>query len=561
MAPCDDGSAIVIHETQDDMGPRMRKFSESYREIEAVDSNDDLMVIRARTRTQSSELSQNPILEDASDEREESSDEETLSSPSSSSDIEASFVLAKIAADAPHPEQYDETFLRTLPIAMATSEVSATDSTLPTATTVIRIKGSPVLTHRSARRISVKVYKPSKESKLGIRLSLSNDGHLQLASVSGFLKDSPLRAGDELSSINGQDVTAWTTTKAVQYLRESWGWVSLTVRNPNCSSSSLTLASVCKSSLTDKLGISFRSEANKLAVNGLNVAGLLGGQTALRPGDVVESVNSISCAHLDNATAVDIIRSIPDWVHILVRKPGFREYEGSPLAMAPVYRCPASLSSNDDQEPNGAVAEASEVVNLTSFDDGNNFVEPALVSLTLTKRDKSEKLGLSLVSINNVLHIKAVGALSGGALREGMILLAINHKPTCRMTLSGASSYIRNFVGSITLLARNPHGNAQYVRAVAFKKPSEPQNLIGVSFRGSPGRQLKICDVRQNGLFFDSPINVGDSVLQINDIPCGHWRPKEAVDLVRASERIVSVLVKSKAKMGVVVGKLQTGRS
>ena len=212
MAPCDDGSAIIIHETQDDMGPRMRKFSESYREIEAVDSKDDLMVIRARTRTQSSELSENPILEGASDEREDSSDEETLSSPSSSSDIEASFVLAKIAADAPHPEQYDETFLRTLPIAMATSEVSATDSTLPTATTVIRIKGSPVLTHRSARRISVKVYKPSKDSKLGIRLSLSNDGHLQLASVSDFLKDSPLRAGDELSSINGQDV--WTTTRS-----------------------------------------------------------------------------------------------------------------------------------------------------------------------------------------------------------------------------------------------------------------------------------------------------------------------------------------------------------
>jgi len=276
MAPCDDDCAVVIHEAQDDMGPRMRKFSESYREIEAVDSNDDLMVIRARTRTQSSELSEKPILEDASDEREDSSDEEIMSLPSSSLDVETSFVLAKIATDAPEPDQYDETFLRALPVTMATSEVRAKDLSLPTATTVIRIKASPVPTHRSARRISVKVYKPTKESKLGIRLSLSNDGHLQLAHVSGFLKESPLRAGDELSSINGQDVSAWTTTKALQYLRESWGWVSLTVRNPNCSSGSLTLASVRKSSQTDKLGISFRTEANKLTVNGLNVAGLLG---------------------------------------------------------------------------------------------------------------------------------------------------------------------------------------------------------------------------------------------------------------------------------------------
>ena len=563
MAPCDDGNTVIIQEEQDNLVPRMRKFSESDREIEAVDSNDDLMVIREGTRTQSSDLSEKPILEDTADEQsEDSSNQDLASSPSSSSsDISTSFVLAKTSADAPLPEQYDDTFLNTLPVAMATSEASVTSLSPPIATSVVRIKNSHALTLRSARCISVKVYKSTKESKLGIRLGLSNDGHLQLSHVSGFLKESPLRAGDELSSINGQDVSAWTTTKALQYLRDSWGWVSLTVRNPNCSHASLSLASVCKSSLTDKLGISFCTEANKLTVNCLNVAGLLGGRTTVRIGDVVESINSISCAHLDNATAVDIIRSISGWVHILVRKPALREYEGSPVILAPICKFPAPWSSNDDQEPSSVVAEASEVVNPTFYDDSNNLVEAALVSLTLIKRHKSEKLGLSLVSANNALYIKAVGSLPGGVLREGMMLLAINHKSTCKMTLSGASSYIRNFVGSITLLARNPHGNPQYVRAVAFKKLTEPQNLIGVSFKGSSGHQLKICEIRQNGLFCNSPLNVGDSVLQINDIPCGHWRPKEAADLVRGSERIVSVVVKSKSKMGVVVGRLHTGRS
>ena len=491
---------------------------------------------------------------------EDSSDEDVSSLSRSSSDIATAFVLTKIVANAPHPEQYEETMLSALPVAMATSEAVAPSWSLPTATAVDRIKSAQELTHRSARCISVKVHKGTKDSKLGIRLNLSNDGHLQLSHVSGLLKESPLRAGDELVSINAQDVSAWTTTKALQYLRDSWGWVTLTVRNPKYSSAALTLASVYKSSLIDELGISFSTDANKLIVESLNDAGMLGGRTSLRIGDVVLSINSISCVHLDNTTAVDMIRSNSDWVNILVRRPALRQCEGSPAIVAPICTYPMSLSSNDDQEPSSAVAEASEVVNPTSFDDGNDVVEPAFVSLTLTMQDKAERLGLSLVFVNNALYIKAVGALLGGVLREGMLLLAINHQPTCRMTLSGALNYIRNFDGSITLLARNPHGNPQYVRAVSFKEPTEPQKLIGVLFEGSPGRQLMICKIRQNGLFFDSPLNVGDSILQINNIPCGNWRPKDAVDLVRASKGIVSILVKSQSKMGVVVGKLHTGR-
>jgi hypothetical protein len=390
---------------------------------------------------------------------------------------------------------------------------------------------------------------------------MNRDGHLQFAQVAGMMKESPFRLGDELLRINGQDVSAWTTTKTLHYLREAWGWVSLTIRNPNSSDSSLALASVCKSSIDDRLGVSFCSAANKLTVNSLNVAGLLGGRTTIRMGDVVESINSISSVHLDNATAVNIIRSVPDWVHILVRKPALRECDGNPVIVSTIDCGPESLTSNDDErseESTVDVAEATEVVDSVTFEDGEDLVEPALFSVTLTKTEKSERLGFSLTSSDNTLYIKTVssGALSGSCLKEGMVLLAINHQSTSRMTLSEASSYIRNRVGSITLLARNPHGNPMYVRAVAFKKASERQNLIGVSFKGSSGRQLEICEIRKHGLFFNSALHVGDSVVQINDIPCCHWRPKEAVELVRASERIVSVLVKSKSKTGVVVGKL-----
>lgn len=473
--------------------------------------------------------------------------------------------LAKIS-EVPESERDDDSWLSLLPVATATPESATVTRILPIASTVVRIRSSQVLTDRSACLISVKVYKPDAEAKLGIRLSLNNEGHLRLARVDGLMKESPLRAGDELLRINGQDVSAWTTTKALHYLRESCGWLNLTVRNPNSSGSSLALASIRKSVITDKLGISFCKVANKLTVHSLNVAGLLGGRTTIRMGDIVESINSISCAHLDSATTVNIIRSLPDWVNILVRKPALRECDGNTVIVAPVKRGALSLTFNDDEcseEYSAAVAEATEVVHpLALEEEEDDFVEPALISVTLTKVAKSEKLGLSLVRVDDVIYIKKVSGstLLGQYINKGMMLLAINHKPTCSMSVLEACNYIRDRVGSITLLARNPHGSPKYCRAVALKKTAERQNLIGVSFKGSSGRQLKLCEIRQNGLFAYSALNVGDSVVKINDIRCSHCRPKEAVDLVRSGEEIVSILVKSKSKMGVVVGKLSMSK-
>lgn len=567
MAPYDSYDTLIVQ----DVDTRPRKYSETYREVAAVDSNDDVSVISSREQTTSVENIEKRFEDDAVQEDGISSNDEESSSPCSNGSL-------KVTESSPHPKISEshflpdvhepnlngEAYLHSRPVAMAAPEIEfeslASTSRIATATQVVRMRTSEAPNDRNASLISVKVFKASKDVKLGLRLGLTADGHLQLTKVGNLMKESPLRVGDELLRLNGQDVSAWTATAALQYLREAWGWLSLTVRNPK-SDASLALASVCKSSATDRLGISFCSGANRLTVHGLNVAGLLGGRTTISMGDVVESINSIECSRLDNAIAVSMIRSIPDWVHILVRKPILRDYDEKPLVVASFADKLTSLTPNDGElsmESTDAITQATEVINPLTFEDGDDFMEPALVSVSFSKTKQTEKLGLSLAQVEGSIYIKKIsqGALSQSCLREGMMLLAINHLPTCRLSLSDASDFLKNRVGSITLLARHPHGNPKYVQSMVYKRSSEQHNLVGVSFKGSSGRQLKLCEIRKNGLFVNSALNIGDSVVRINEIPCAQWRPKEAVDLVRASDRIVSILAKSKSKSGVIVGKL-----
>jgi len=574
MASFAGDDAMLVPQESFGEQPRLRKFSEGYREVGSVDAVDDLPVISSPERA-------NSLLFKNGDKRiaEETTTQEQLEDNRNEDDLSPEFLIASssssidvIPMSSDHArisnivdrEQDEREFLNQLPVAMASLDDSVGSCpTIPTATSVVRVMTAQCPSNRGASLISVKIYKPSVATKLGIRLSLNNDGHLQLAHISGLMKDSPLRAGDVLLRINGENVSAWTTTKALQFLMETWGWVNLTVRNPNSHDASLVLASVRKCTLADKLGISFCTPANKLTIDRLNVAGLLGGRSAIRVGDVVESINSIPCTQVDNTIAVNTIRSLPDWVHVLVRKPTLHEHDGDQVFVyvAENGNPPESLTFNELEDNQNTSLTVAEAINTVEFEDVDDLEEPAFISVTLTKRSQSEQLGISLVSADSIIYIKAVGKLSESHLKEGMMLLAINHRPTSKMSLKDTTRYIRNHVGPITLLVRNPHGNPKYIRSVAYKTAAQEQNLIGVSFRGSSGRQLRICEIRENGLFIDSLLNVGDSVMQINDVPCSKWRPKDAVDLVRVSERMVSLLVKTKSKTGAVIGKLSSGRS
>lgn len=565
---------------------RRRKYSEGYREIEEVDaSRGELSFLSTRepssnvVSTQFSpeerEFSQEISLDgwDGGDGGDEDVADAVTFCKGTSKDEASTTSVTHHSWDGDRDDVsrtlpalcHSQSFLDSLPTVTALPETVATQSAssksvCAVAAQVVRLPSTAPVSHRNAALISIKIFKPSQDWKLGIRLQLSKEGHLQIGRVGGFLAHSPLRCGDELLRLNNQDVSAWTTTKALNYLRDQWGWISMVVRNPQVTAeTSICLASVRKRSSTDRLGVSFSRQnmESPMSIRGLNMAGLLGGGTTIRVGDVVESINDIPSTYLNTHEATSMIRSIPDWVHILVRVAPTRFTTLSePITQnAEVQVAPC----DPDNEVLLDTTEAIEIPHLLDFNDRDEMEEPSLLSLTMYKMQKTDKIGLSLVKLNDGIYINKVsGYLAGSILKEGMSLLAINHKLTSRMTLVEATSYLRDRVGSITFLARNPHGNPKYVQAMVYKKSSEStnSNLVGISFKGSPGRQLKICEIRADGLFVESCLNAGDSVLRINETPCRRARPKDAVDLVRGSPAAVSILAKSKSKNGIVIARV-----
>ena len=125
--------------------------------------------------------------------------------------------------------------------------------------------------------IGVKVFKKLKDTKLDNRFQTSTNGMLQIGKLTGMLASLPLRMGDQLVRMDGQNVAGWVPTRAVNYLRDCKGWISIIAARTLSGDGTLAQATVLKLRPQDKLGVSFVSddETGKLCIQNLNVAGLL----------------------------------------------------------------------------------------------------------------------------------------------------------------------------------------------------------------------------------------------------------------------------------------------
>jgi C-terminal processing protease CtpA/Prc len=472
-----------------------------------------------------------------------------------------------------HPTiERSQSFINSLPVAETmpeTQPISSSITVVAVASDVVRISSTSESTIR-ASMIGVKVFKKSKDTKLGIRFQASTDGMLQIGKLTGMLASSPLRTGDQVLRMDGQNVAGWVPTRAINYLRDCKGWISIVARTLS-GDATLAHAAVLKSRPQDKLGISFVPDdvTGKLCIRNLNVAGLLGNRSVVKVGDVVESINGIPCSEVANGTAVSIIRGAPEWVTVLVNKTDSVHHKPS----TDVVRDITVLTSDSEDElerfhhpphypphphddlPVATAAENSQSLPLS--EDPDEHIEPTFISVMAHKATPETKLGISLVKFDGVVYIARLteGGLlaTSSPLKEGMQLMSVDSHRAQGWTVNEALTYLRHAVGSIHILAHNPHGHARYVQAMVYKSKSD--NAVGVSFKGSAGRQLKVCTVRADGLFAHSALNVGDSVVSINNIPCRHNLPREAVEIVRGSMEQVTILAKKKSSSGVVVAR------
>jgi C-terminal processing protease CtpA/Prc len=474
------------------------------------------------------------------------------------------------------PFSLSESFVQSLPVLHALPEMTRRKSA-KNATHVVPIdvaiskqqqQSRPTGWRPRASLISVQFFKVTVDMRLGIRFKSIN-GRLAISSFSptGELASSPLRPNDRILSLDGNSACQrWTCNQAVKYLKSCLGFTTILAMNlsgdPNTS-----IAAVYKSHPDDRLGIVLHNDGHgKLRIKKLQSARLLGGdRSILQVGDYVESINNTPCSEIDTNQGIDMIRTTQSLVTIRIKDMDIEEIP-SPSFPIPVGLQPSVLSNSSNRHPNVIPATATEVsflnleANAVPIQEENE-IKPGLISVMVYKPTKATTLGVVLSRADGDLKIARLteGLLSTSTLRRGYHLLSINNVSSIDWSVEEVIRHLQEAVGEIHILASNPKdGDPNYVQAIASK--ASPRAKVGLKFKRSDGRCLKIGDVMENGLFANSVLNTGDDVITVNNIPTRDLRPTVVVDVVKRAMDTVSILAKTHGAFGVVLSQRRERR-
>lgn len=404
--------------------------------------------------------------------------------------------------------------------------------------------------------ISVKIPKLSAGVKLGISFR-SIFGELKISKIAPTspLASTPLRPGDRLISLDHhRNTNHWTAVQAVNYIRNAEGMICFVVRTRN-GDSNVAEAAVYKSSEEAKLGISFRNENGRLRISKINKNGLLGEMSVLHPGDFVESINSVDTSQLDAALALQIVRSSLGLTIFRVKNTDTTE-----VSIRDVMTTHLSSSRFS-----GPIVAADELENI-DFGSGHLGREnsefqlrPGFISVIVYKPTVDTKLGISFMNPDGnqlqVCNVSSNGMLSRSPLVPGMNFQSIGNIRCSKWTKQQALDYLKAAIGEILFVLQDPLGDSSYAVAMAYKPT--PRSKLGISFK-TTGGPLRIGHIQQDGLLCNSVVNCDDNVIAINNIPCQHLTPSEAVAITQRNPDSVTLLTKPYRSNGIVLSHLSS---
>ncbi len=167
--------------------------------------------------------------------------------------------------------------------------------------------------------ISFKVYKPTVDTKVGITFSNTEDGQLQIGSIAsqGMLGKSPLVPGFIILSIGRVPCRRWTKQQALDVVKASVGEL-LFIFYDSAGNTSYAMAVAYKSTPRSKIGLSFKSSGEHVAIGGVLSDGIFS-DSILNAEDTVISINNIPCQYLTPSETVALTQRIPESVIVLVK--------------------------------------------------------------------------------------------------------------------------------------------------------------------------------------------------------------------------------------------------
>jgi hypothetical protein len=191
--------------------------------------------------------------------------------------------------------------------------------------------------------------------------------------------------------------------------------------------------------------------------------------------------------------------------------------------------------------------DAHDVDSDTDEDDSLRGTRPSLISVRIFKNTRETKLGISFISVAGevqICKIASTGPLARSPLRPGDRLVSLDNNRSCtNWTAAQAANHVKEKVGLLSIVVKNPNGNPNAAEATVYKTSSEDR--IGISFKEENGR-LRIGKIKDSGLLGDmSVLHAGDYVESINQISCSYVGSCLAVEMVRNAEKLVTILVKN----------------
>jgi hypothetical protein len=196
--------------------------------------------------------------------------------------------------------------------------------------------------------ISVKVSKPTIESKLGLSLRRSEEGNLEISHVrnGGILASSPLASGFKVLSIDSQRCHDWSSQRALEYLKNIAGEVIIVAQNPN-GDPGYVQAMAYKPSPRATAGVSFsRWGVDSLHIGAISPTGIFR-NSVLNAEDGVIAINNIPTRHMTAYEAAEIVKNAIDSVTIL-SKP--HQFTGIVLSHQSVSVSPLEITQASERD-------------------------------------------------------------------------------------------------------------------------------------------------------------------------------------------------------------------
>eukprot|EP00980_Cylindrotheca_fusiformis_P000542 scaffold133_cov115-Cylindrotheca_fusiformis.AAC.2 len=223
------------------------------------------------------------------------------------------------------------------------------------------------------------VFKESKDQKCGIGFCQDDpDDPITISSLSeyGLFKNTGLRIGMQVVSVNGTDVDGFTRKKAIQLLRDAEGELTVVAQ----SNVVTFVATVFKQSKDQKSGIGFRQNSpdDPITISSLAEDGLFA-NTDLRIGMQVVSVNGTDVDGFTRSKAIQFVRDAEGELTVVAQP-----VAGGAVAVvfkeSKDQKCGITLKQDDPSDP----------VSVSRISDDGLFANSGL------------KVGMQVVSINNV---------------------------------------------------------------------------------------------------------------------------------------------------------------